>query len=451
MNKQGSFGVTSSLPSGQGAAAQVRAHGTHLLLLVLFVAVTLVTRELLWPPKQRDLDFSAYWTAAQLAFSPEGAPYDWRTLTRLGREWLPERSQVPGFIYTPVSLLAFAVFKGMEFTTAAGVMLLVNLLAAAAAFAFLARTLELRSSRRMFVCGAIYTLCFAPLYDSLGLGQVNPVLLLLLCAVWHAYRSHRAAWAGGLAAAAAVFLKFHFGLLLLPVLLRGQWRLAVWGTAFLALGVSLSEALLPFDAWAQWHEHVVSGSSLIRVPRGLPGVTEQSNLSLPGLTGRFLLKSPAFPNNPIPREWASLVATALCAALGCVMAWVLWRSSRMPRTPERADMEVCLVLATAFEVSPISWGPHLVFLLPVMYLLGRDVVLAPGAPTPQRLLLGTLILILALHPYFLRLQDTTAILVVATLRALTTLTVWSAMALLLLRLSPTREPKAAAGTASCTG
>ncbi|WP_338866142.1 glycosyltransferase family 87 protein [Myxococcus stipitatus] len=436
MNKQSSFGITSPLPAGQGAASQVGAHGTHLLLLVLFVAVTLVTREVLWLPTQRDLDFSAYWAAGQLAFSPEGAPYDWRTLTRLGREWLPERTPVPGFIYTPVALLAFGVFKGLEFTTAAGIMLLVNILTAAAAFAFLARTLELRSSRRMFLCWAGYTLCFAPLYESLGLGQVNPVLLLLLCAVWSAYRSNRAMWAGGLAAAAAVFLKFHFGLLLLPVLLRRQWRLALWGIAFLSLGVGLSAALLPFDAWAQWHEHVVSGSSLIRMPRGLPGVADQSNLSLPGLTGRFLLKNLAFPNNSTPRELASLVATSLCVVLACVMAWVLWRSSRMPRTPERADMEVCLVLATAFEVSPISWGPHLMFLLPVVYLLGRDVVLTPGAPAPQRVLLGTLILILALHPYFLRLHDATVILVVATVRALVTLTVWSAMALLLLRLSP---------------
>ncbi|WP_163867067.1 glycosyltransferase family 87 protein [Myxococcus eversor] len=451
MKKQSSFGITSPPASSQVSAPQAGAYWTHLLLLVLFVAVTLATRELLWLPKQRDLDFSAYWTAAQLAFSPEGAPYDWRTLSRLGREWMPERTQVPAFIYTPVSLLAFGVFKGLEFTTAAGIMLVVNILASAAAFAFLARMLELRNSRRMFLCWAIYTLCFAPIYDSLGLGQVNPVLLLLLCTVWYAYRGNRAAWAGGLAAAAAVFLKFHFGLLLLPVLLRGQWRPALWGTAFLVLGVGLSAALFPFDAWAQWHEHVVSGSSLIRMPRGIPGVSEQSNLSLPGLTGRFLLKNPAFPNNPVPRELASLVATSLCAALACVMAWVLWRSSRMPRTPERADLEICLVLATAFEVSPISWGPHLVFLLPVLYLLGRDVVLAPGAPTPQRVLLGTLIVVLAFHPYFLGLQDVTAMLVVATLRALATLTVWSAMALLLLRLSPAREPTAASSPASCTG
>lgn len=442
MKKQSSSGTTSP--------PQVSANGTHLLLFVLFVALTLATREFVCPPKYVDLDFSAYWAAVRLAFSPEGAPYDWRSLARVGREWLPERDLVPAFIYTPASLLAFGVFKGLEFTTAAGVMLVVNILAAAAAFAFLARELELRRSRRMFQCWAIYTLLFAPIYDSMGLGQVNPVLLLLLCTVWYAYRSNRAAWAGGLAAAAAVFLKFHFGLLLLPVLLRKQWRLALWSTAFLVLGVGLSAAILPFDAWAQWHENVVSGSSLIRVPRGLPGVTDQANLSLPGLTGRFLLKSFAFPNNPVPRGLASLVASSLCAVLVGVMAWVLWRSSRMPQTPERAHMELCLVLATAFEVSPISWGPHLVFLLPVMYLLGRNVVLVPGAPAPQRVLLGTIIFILALHPFFFRLQDVTAILVVATLRALATLTVWSAMALLLLRLSPSREPTPAACAASRT-
>ncbi|WP_342374021.1 DUF2029 domain-containing protein [Myxococcus stipitatus] len=418
-----------------GSASPLRAPGMGLLLLVPFVAITLATRAYVCPPAYVDLDFSAYWAAARLAFSPEGSPYDWVNLARVGKGWLPGHASVPPFIYTPAALWVFGVFQGLEFTTAARLMLVVNILAAASAFAFLSRTLEPRGSRRVLLSWTLYTLLFAPLYDSLGLGQVNPVLLLLLCIAWYSYQNDRLAWAGGLATAAAVFLKFHFGLLLLPVLLRRQWSLALWAVAFLGLGAGLSAAVLPFDAWAEWHEHVVSGSSLIRVPKGLPGVSERTNLSLPGLTGRFLLRNAVFPNNPIPREVASLVATALCALLVGAMAWVLSRSSRLPRTPERANWEVCLVLATAFEVSPVSWAPHLMFLLPVMYLLGRDVVLEPGAPVPQRVLLGTLILVLAVHPVFLMAQDLRVVLTVATLRALATLTLWSTLAVVLLRRS----------------
>ncbi|MFP2911770.1 glycosyltransferase family 87 protein [Pyxidicoccus sp. 3LFB2] len=424
---------------------------TGLLLLVPLLIFTFAVRAFAYNAKTVDLDFSVYWVSARQAFTQQTAPYDVAALRQVSREWLPGRQPMTPFIYTPPALLPFWLFKDLEFPRATRLMLLINLLAVAAALAFMAHALGLGESRRVFRYSAVYILLFAPLYESLGMGQVNPVMLLLLCAVWHVYRSGRAAWAGGFAGAAVVFLKLHFGLLLLPLLLRRQWRPVLWGTAFLGLGAGLAWAVFPFDAWGEWYAHVVSVSSTTRLPAGMPPITHWSNLSVPGLTSRFLLTNPFFPNDPVPLWPASAVASVLCSAIICVAAWVLWRSSHMARTPERANMELCLVLATAFEVSPVSWGPHLVFLLPVMLLLGRHVVLTPGVPSPQRALLGTVIFLLAMHPIVLKLQDPVAVLAVATLRSLATLWVWSAMTLLVLRLSPAGEPDVKAAVPAISG
>ncbi|TSC26715.1 glycosyltransferase family 87 protein [Corallococcus sp. Z5C101001] len=411
-----------------------------LLLFIPFVCLTLAVRSVAFAPQGVDLDFSAYWAAARMAFSHQTSPYNGETLRAVGGEWLPGRQPVPPFIYTPTALLPFGLIEHLEFVTAARVMLVINLLASAAMFAFMASALGLTRSRRTFRYGIVYTLLFAPIYSSLGMGQVNPVLLLLVCVVWHVHRSGRMAGVGGLAGAAVVFLKFHFGLLLLPLLLRRQWRIALWGSAFLLLGAGLSWALLPFDGWSQWHEHVVRASSLTQLPKGLSGVTDPSNLSVPALTGRFLLKNPAFPSNPVPPWFAAAVPMVLCGAIASIAVGVLWRLSRTPWTPERANLEICLVLATIFEVSPASWGSQLVFLLPVIYLLGCEVVASPEEPSARRLLLGAAMCVVAVHPIFFRLQASGAVLGVATLRSLAPLLLWASLVMWALRHAPVREP-----------
>jgi alpha-1,2-mannosyltransferase len=413
----------------------------QLLLFIAFVGLVFAVRAVLFPKDAVDIDFTSYWAAARTAWMDEVSPYGTEAPRLAQQRWLPGlKEPVPPFIYTPAALLVFGALQWLEPLTASRLMMGLSLLAFAVMMTFLVRTLGLGDTRRAAWASGLYTLLFVPLYESIGLGQVNLLLALLLLGMWHVYRSGRATAAGGAAAALVVFLKLHLGVLLLPVLLRRRMSLLLACAVSLVVGVGLSAALLPSSVWGDWLQHVVRGSSIVQLPRGVPPMSVTRNLSIAGMTARFFIPSGYSPILDVPPWLASAVPALLCCL---VLTWtlvVLWRSSRMPHTPERADAEICLTLAAAFELSPLSWGHHLVFMLPVLLLLLRRVILEPGAAPLLRGVLAVALFLLLLHPYLLGPMDIPVAVTVATLRSLSALAVWGAASLWVLRLAQARSP-----------
>ncbi len=410
------------------------------LLFALFVGLAFTVKSVVFPERYRDVDIASYWAAARTAFQDGDSPYG-AEAPRLARQrWMPDRVEVPPFLYTPAALLAMAPLQWMTPLTAARALFGVNLLATGVMMLFLVRAFALGSSRRLAWTSALYVLLFPPLYESIGAGQVNLPLMLLVFGVWHVYRSGHSTVAGGVAAASVIFLKLHLGLLLLPVLLRRRATLLAASTGALVLGTGLSAGVFPFNAWGSWLEHVVRASSLVSLPKGLPGVDMLTNLSLPSMTARFLLPSRYRASLDVPAWVSSAVPAVLCGAVLLWTAWALWRSSRMPHTPQRANAEVCLALAAAYELSPLSWTHHLVFILPTMLLLLRHIVFTPGRSLLLRGALAAAMLILVPHPFLLGHADVRVLVAMATLQSLSALAIWGASSAWVLHLSA--EPSA---------
>src|SRR5262249_21293657 len=109
-------------------------------------------------------------------------------------------------------------------------------------------------------------------------------------------------------------------------------------------------------------------------------------------------------------------------------------STREREAPQRLDAEVCLVLAAAFLLSPISWGTHLVFVLPAILFMVKHVVFDPKSGLTSRIALSVVAIILAPEPQMFHLPTSgTSALVIATARSLAAVAIWIGLSLWLHR------------------
>lgn len=186
---------------------------------------------------------------------------------------------------------------------------------------------------RSAVFGVAAILLFAaPVDRTLWFGQVNVLLMALVCADW-LRRDGR--WTGGFTAVAAAVKLTPAFFFVLPAL-QGRWRAAVRGAAIFA-------ALLVVSAVLAWDETVeYFGSALWETERvGLASFS--ANQSVRGSLSRAGVDSIAV--------WA--VAAVAVLVLGVFAAW-RWRRFS-PTVP------LLLVALTGLLVSPISWGHHWVW------------------------------------------------------------------------------------------
>lgn len=219
--------------------------------------------------------------------------------------------------------------------------------------------------------------------ENLALGQMNPVLLLLIALAIRdaAARPTRAAAALGGAAA----LKIWPGLLLLPWLRRGRRRGLAAGLAIVALS-----ALLPWLAYR-----------LLVPPPHLPdgttfwmGTPAPLNFSLPAAALRATYRWDG--EGPVPADWergthpAALelasdrrnlsVAVSLAtlaaglAALGLRCSWVSAHKIRAPDARPAGDAAAVLAYLAGLcaVASPVAWYHYQLFLLPAGALVAAS-------------------------------------------------------------------------------
>jgi hypothetical protein len=221
------------------------------------------------------------------------------------------------------------------------------------------------------------------LAENLVLGQVSPLLLLLLALAWRwdAERPGRAAAMIGLAAG----IKIWPGLLLAAYLGRDRRRALAVGLSTAALAVVLPWLLL---AAATAPPHLPeSGEYWMGTPAPL-------NLSLPAAALRGTYPPRKMGEDPIPADWlagndpAALHLTpwrrrlsvwvALLALAAGLFALALrteqagqHRLSLVPRTDDRLFTLAALTALATFA-SPISWYHYQLFALPGLALLAAD-------------------------------------------------------------------------------
>ncbi|MGV9414700.1 glycosyltransferase family 87 protein [Nocardia sp. NPDC003693] len=245
----------------------------------------------------------------------------------------------------PLVSLLLAPFAALDAVTAHRVFIVVMLLVVLGAVLAVCRELRLRAAVTAAVVAAV--LASAPLYGTLLLGQVYPMLLAGLVAGWIAQRRGRPVLAAVLYGV-TVALKPSLAPLLLLAAVHRAWAPFRAGIAAAAIASLVGVLAAGPSSAAGW----------LRIAFSEPVSGWVDNASLPGLAVRFGLPAG--------------VGTALGLA---VLTGTLWWCGRHRADP--GGVAPWAVLAAGLLFSPIAWHNYLMLLWPgllMLIVLGRGVI-----------------------------------------------------------------------------
>jgi len=342
----------------------------YVLILLLFVLLLPFVYQQGWVLTYQNADdFPSFYYAQKLAFEYGLSPYTPQNWQYAAQAFYSEET-LYAFLYMPPSLLIFRLFGLFDYPAAKLAMLALNYLCILLfAILFLFRYLKLKPDQNFLLLALVYLLCFTPLYQTLGHGQVNLWVLLAITVAWYGYQTGKHPALSGGALAFAILIKQSPLFLLLYFLIKKQYRIVLWALAFLATLGLIALFVLPAGLWQDWLTHVVSNGYGNAV-RGIhPAMLE--NQSLNGFFARLFIGRPEInpPLQPLfPHNSASQTITSACAGLLALLTLgiTLWKNLRRPVPPANNDTELALFVTALFLLNPISWNHHLTFILPAL-------------------------------------------------------------------------------------
>jgi alpha-1,2-mannosyltransferase len=314
-------------------------------------------------------DFAAVYTAAHV-WRAGGRFYDTQPLhTGVGANGNPELIaaarrlgtlhahegfvHVHVFSYPPFAVLPFLPFTALSFPHAAVLWQALSVAFAAVAGWCLWRAVPLGAASGLTLAGI--ALLYEPLENSLGLGQINLLVLALTAVFVWALAAGRPV-AAGLAIGLAAALRLHPALFIAYLAWRRQWRAFAWGAG---TAVACTLAAIPLVGWSATLEYVTDVAP--RYARSFAGL---GGHSLPAF---ILTTGPAFVAGVPEPVWRGLGRALSVAALAAaVLILTPGGAAARPRlVRETAFLSTVLLLAV-----PNTTINHLVFtFIPLAVLL----------------------------------------------------------------------------------
>lgn len=311
-------------------------------------------------------DFPTLYWGAKMVFEEGRSPYVDGAFDGVAER---EQRRIFPYLYPPPSLLAFYPFSTVNYD-AAKVWLLgvshVCLLVILYLFFFRIRPFDPPPRWRELAAAlmTVYVLNYYPVADNFAWGQINLMVLALVCFAWLALKRGGHALGVALPLSLAVLLKT-YPLLLLPLLvIRRRYAAAAWTLGLVVLYGLVSWWVLPKGLWGDWLANVAPTGGYGLRPFNLPFIpVEPWNHSING----FML----FMQDRVPEVSGlstRLITKALtylfAGAVGVVTLGLALLSARKGQAERTLDADVSLFLLMMFLVAPLSWEHHLVYALP---------------------------------------------------------------------------------------
>ena len=291
---------------------------------------------------------------------------------------------IHAFSYPPFAVLPFVPFTLLAWRHAVGAWMAISLVLVVAAFVAMTRAAGLSLVAALTV-GAVF-LAGEPLENSMGLGQINQLVLALLALFVWALVSGRPVL-GAAALGAATALRFHPALFIGWLAWRHKWRACAVACVTALACTALATALVGRAATVEYVTRVAP-------QYGYAALTGQlGNLSLPGwiiATGHGWL-----PTVPLG-VWRAL---GVVAAVGVLTAAAIVLRPAGPIAASRVAPELGFVALVLLLITPNTTINHLVFaLLPLAVLVAAT--LRDGSPRHALWLATALVLIGSIDDYY---------------------------------------------------
>jgi hypothetical protein len=291
---------------------------------------------------------------------------------------------IHAFSYPPFAVVPFVPLSMLGWRHAVAVWVFVSVALLVAAFVWIVRAAGVTLPAALTLA-AIF-LAWEPLENSMGLGQINQLVLALLALFVWALVSGRAVL-GGAALGVATALRLHPALFIGWLAWRRKWLACGVATVVALACTALATATVGWPATLEYVTRVAPQYGYASVSGQL------GNLSLTGwivATGHGLI-----PSAPLS-AWRALGVIVSLAVLATAV--VLLRPSG-PIPAARVVPELGLVALVLLLITPNTTINHLVFtLLPLAVLV--DATLRDGSPARALWLAGALVLIGAIDDYY---------------------------------------------------
>jgi alpha-1,2-mannosyltransferase len=325
--------------------------GAVLLVLVLAGYVADLATHLSYMAAMRDLvvyrDGGLIVRHVSPAYDPHRASplYDWTG------------SHGVQFTYPPFAAVLFSVASVLSWTAMRWAMTLASMAALGLTLWLVFGALGYRDRPAIRMAGTLgvsaLALATEPVQQTLSLGQVNLLLMLLVAADLLTggalVPGGRTRWWHGIGIGVAAGVKLTPLIFIPYLLLTRRYRQAATASAVFAATVALGYAILPGDSGTYW------ANGLFLKANRIVFLGTRGNQSLRGVLTRL---AGSVSSGTIP--W--LAAAVLVAVAGLVAAALLYRA----RQPVPAMLACAL---TGLLVSPLSWDHHWVWVAPGMALL----------------------------------------------------------------------------------
>ena len=291
---------------------------------------------------------------------------------------------IHAFSYPPLAVLPFVPFTALSWRHAVEVWLALSVVLLVAAFLWITRAARLGAAATLTTAALFLT--WEPLENSLGLGQINQLVLALLALFVWSLVSGRAVL-GGAALGVATALRFHPAHFIGWLAWRGKWRAFAAACLTAVACTALATAAVGWAATVEYVTQVAPQYGYGRVSGQL------GNLSLTGwivATGHGL--SPSVPLG----AWRTVGVVASVAALA---AAIVALRPPGPIAPARLVPELSFIALVLLLITPNTTINHLVFaLLPLAVLV--DATLRDGSIVRAAWLALAIVLIGAIDDYY---------------------------------------------------